>query len=98
VLAHHYREDWDWTDAGLSEAEGRLERWTRAAALPAGPGSEAAIGALRAAVADDLDTPGALRAVDRWADEALTLGGRDPDAPARIRSAVDALLGVRLAE
>lgn len=96
VLAHHYREDWDWTDAGLSAAEDRLERWTRAATLPSGPSSEAAVAALRAAVADDLDTPGALRAVDHWADEALNLGGRDAGAPGRIRSAVVALLGVRI--
>jgi L-cysteine:1D-myo-inositol 2-amino-2-deoxy-alpha-D-glucopyranoside ligase len=52
---------------------------------------------MRAAVSDDLGTPEALAAVDRWVDDALTRGGSDPSAPARIRAAVDALLGVQLA-
>ncbi|HEX5189392.1 MAG TPA: cysteine--1-D-myo-inosityl 2-amino-2-deoxy-alpha-D-glucopyranoside ligase [Streptosporangiaceae bacterium] len=30
VLAHHYREDWDWTDEGLAAAARRLERWRTA--------------------------------------------------------------------
>jgi L-cysteine:1D-myo-inositol 2-amino-2-deoxy-alpha-D-glucopyranoside ligase len=96
VLSHHYREDWTWTDEGLSAAEARLARWTRAAALDAGPPAEATVADMRAAVSDDLDTPEALAAVDRWADDALTRGGSDPSAPARIRAAVDALLGVQL--
>jgi L-cysteine:1D-myo-inositol 2-amino-2-deoxy-alpha-D-glucopyranoside ligase len=36
ILAHHYHEDWDWTDAGLAAAQERLERW-RAARVAAGP-------------------------------------------------------------
>src|SRR5215831_10356732 len=27
VLAHHYRSDWEWTDAVLDEAQARLARW-----------------------------------------------------------------------
>lgn len=96
VLSHHYREDWSWTDEGLSAAEARLARWTRAAALEAGPPADATVADMRAAVSDDLDTPEALAAVDRWADDALTRGGSDPSAPARVRAAVDALLGVQL--
>jgi L-cysteine:1D-myo-inositol 2-amino-2-deoxy-alpha-D-glucopyranoside ligase len=96
VLAHHYRDDWDWTDEGLAQAESRLDRWRRAAALAAGPAAEATLTDMRAAIADDLRTPEALAVVDRWADEALTRGGSDPSSPARVRSAVDALLGVDL--
>jgi L-cysteine:1D-myo-inositol 2-amino-2-deoxy-alpha-D-glucopyranoside ligase len=51
---------------------------------------------MRAAIADDLRTPEAIAAVDRWADEALTRGGGDSSGPARMRDAVDALLGVQL--
>jgi L-cysteine:1D-myo-inositol 2-amino-2-deoxy-alpha-D-glucopyranoside ligase len=36
ILAHHYREGWDWTDAGLAAAQERLDRW-RAALAAAGP-------------------------------------------------------------
>jgi len=38
ILAHHYREDWDWTDAGLAAAQARLDRWRAAvAAVPFPP-------------------------------------------------------------
>ena len=30
ILAHRYRHDWDWTDAGLSAAAERLARWREA--------------------------------------------------------------------
>jgi L-cysteine:1D-myo-inositol 2-amino-2-deoxy-alpha-D-glucopyranoside ligase len=35
ILAHHYRGDWDWTDAGLAAAQARLERWRAALAASA---------------------------------------------------------------
>ena len=39
MLAHHYRQDWDWTDQVLAEAAQRLERWRAAVrAGLAGPG------------------------------------------------------------
>ena len=43
-------------------------------------------------LADDLDTPAALAAVDDWA----AAGGADREAPQLAAAAVDALLGVRL--
>jgi L-cysteine:1D-myo-inositol 2-amino-2-deoxy-alpha-D-glucopyranoside ligase len=30
LLAHHYRDDWDWTAADLTAAEERLARWRSA--------------------------------------------------------------------
>ena len=36
LLAHHYRTDWDWTDAGLVDATEQLATWRRAAAAAAG--------------------------------------------------------------
>jgi len=30
ILAHHYRGDWDWTEAGLAAAQDRLARWRAA--------------------------------------------------------------------
>jgi L-cysteine:1D-myo-inositol 2-amino-2-deoxy-alpha-D-glucopyranoside ligase len=96
LFAGHYRSDRPWTPAVLTEAEERLARWRAAAALPAGPSADATLARLRERLTDDLDTPAALAAVDRWADEALTSGGSDPAAPGLVRDAVDALLGVRL--
>jgi L-cysteine:1D-myo-inositol 2-amino-2-deoxy-alpha-D-glucopyranoside ligase len=43
LLAHHYRGDWDWTDAGLATAAARLERW-RAAVAAATPADGGAAG------------------------------------------------------
>ncbi|AEE45911.1 cysteine--1-D-myo-inosityl 2-amino-2-deoxy-alpha-D-glucopyranoside ligase [Cellulomonas fimi] len=97
ILAHRYSEDWDWTDAGLKEAVERLGGWRRALSGNGGPDATATIAALRAAVADDLDTPRALDVVDDWALAALR-GDAEPveGAPGLVARAVDALLGVRL--
>jgi L-cysteine:1D-myo-inositol 2-amino-2-deoxy-alpha-D-glucopyranoside ligase len=112
MLAHHYRSDWEWTDAVLADANARLVRWRAAlahteAAASAGPDvapSAAAVETLagvRARMRADLDAPGALGIIDRWADRLLA------DAPTRttpadvagarlIRDTIDALLGVSL--
>jgi len=96
LLGAHYRADRDWTAAMLDDASARLARWRAAAALPAGPDAAPVLDRVRVRLADDLDTPAALAAVDRWAGEALSRGGSDPDAPALVRDLADALLGVRL--
>jgi L-cysteine:1D-myo-inositol 2-amino-2-deoxy-alpha-D-glucopyranoside ligase len=105
LLAHHYREDWEWTEAGLSEARGRLARWRSAAAaaqdsLASHGTARAALAGIRERLADDLDAPGALTVVDHWAAEILS--ERTSSEPADradghlVREAVDALLGVAL--
>jgi L-cysteine:1D-myo-inositol 2-amino-2-deoxy-alpha-D-glucopyranoside ligase len=119
ILAHHYRQDWDWTAEGLAAATRRLARWREAVRVglsgPTGvthePGparsaepdaaSTAALAAIRARLADDLDAPGVLAVVDRWAEAVLAGSVSDPAADmtgsARlVRDAVDALLGVAL--
>jgi L-cysteine:1D-myo-inositol 2-amino-2-deoxy-alpha-D-glucopyranoside ligase len=109
VLAHQYRFDWDWTDAGLAEASARLGRWRLAVgrALASGEaGCDAAVtdagrvlAAVRERIADDLDAPGALAAVDGWAGRVLAGPEPRPGAAvgaALVRDTVDALLGVAL--
>ncbi len=105
ILAHHYRDDWDWTDAGLAQAQERLARWRLAVSGPQGPDAARVLRAVRERLADDLDAPGALAAVDVWAEEALSVaqasdGDRAGDlvdgAPALVRDTVDALLGIAL--
>jgi L-cysteine:1D-myo-inositol 2-amino-2-deoxy-alpha-D-glucopyranoside ligase len=96
LLAGHYRADRSWSEQVLDEATARLHRWRSAAALPAGPDAADVIGRLRRYLADDLDTPKALAAVDGWTTDALEYGGHDPAAPAAVAAAVDALLGVPL--
>ena len=100
LLAHHYRHEWEWTDADLAAGEARLARWRSALSGNGGPDATETLAAIRAALADDLDAPAALGAVDAWADLAL-----DPErdvttdvegAPGIVARAIDALLGVRL--
>jgi L-cysteine:1D-myo-inositol 2-amino-2-deoxy-alpha-D-glucopyranoside ligase len=96
LLGGHWRADRQWRAELLDQAAARLARWREAAALPAGPDAADTVARLRQHVADDLDTPRALAAVDAWADEALTRRGRDERAPELVRSAVDTVLGVAL--
>ncbi|HVQ98257.1 MAG TPA: cysteine--1-D-myo-inosityl 2-amino-2-deoxy-alpha-D-glucopyranoside ligase, partial [Mycobacterium sp.] len=51
---------------------------------------------LRRYLADDLDTPKALAALDGWSTDALEYVGHDTTAPLAVAAAVDALLGVQL--
>ena len=114
LLAHHYRSDWEWTDAVLGDAQARLARWRAAlaraeAAAPEAvtPGTapaaaaEMVLSGVRARMRDDLDAPGALAVVDRWADtlvaEPPTRITADDLAGARlVKATVDALLGISL--
>jgi L-cysteine:1D-myo-inositol 2-amino-2-deoxy-alpha-D-glucopyranoside ligase len=96
LLDHHYRSDWEWTDDDLRRAEGRLARWRAAVARPDGPPAEEVLAEVRRHLADDLDAPGALHAVDRWAEEQRLRGGTDAGAPGLVARGVDALLGVAL--
>jgi len=96
LLADHYRADREWTDDLLKAGEERLARWRAATAATAGPSGAQALAAVRERLADDLDTEGALRAVDAWADAALAGEGTDTGAPALVAGTVDALLGVAL--
>jgi L-cysteine:1D-myo-inositol 2-amino-2-deoxy-alpha-D-glucopyranoside ligase len=112
IMAHHYRGDWDWTADGLAAAAGRLDRWRAAVdraavsapdsgpvAAEAVPPAEGVLAGVRERLADDLDAPGALEVVDRWA--AAVNGAPEPPAGAGaaaslVRGTVDALLGVAL--
>ena len=95
LLDGHYRSDREWTGGRLPAAEARLARWRAAMAGLTGPSAETALAEVRARLADDLDTEGALAAVDRWVDAAGG-GGADERAPGVMRDTVDALLGVAL--
>ncbi len=96
LLAQHYRTEWSWTDALLEQAQQRLDTWRAALSVNTAPSSEDTVAQVRARVADDLDTPAALDAVDRWAKECLARGGPDATAAGVLARVVDALLGVRV--
>jgi L-cysteine:1D-myo-inositol 2-amino-2-deoxy-alpha-D-glucopyranoside ligase len=78
ILDRRWDQDWDFSRAGLDAAGGRLERLHAAAGRPergvAGSGG-AAVAAMRAALADDLDVPAALAvAEDNGGQAARSLG------------------------
>jgi L-cysteine:1D-myo-inositol 2-amino-2-deoxy-alpha-D-glucopyranoside ligase len=60
------------------------------------PSGEAVLAAVRERLADDLDAPGAIAAVDRWAAAVLATGSAAPESARLVREAVDALLGIAL--
>jgi L-cysteine:1D-myo-inositol 2-amino-2-deoxy-alpha-D-glucopyranoside ligase len=112
LLAHHYRSDWEWTDAVLADAGARLARWRAAVAhaeaavreasdaAPARAAQEVLAG-VRARLRDDLDAPGALVVVDRWADRLLAepptrITPEDVLGARLVKDTIDALLGVSL--
>jgi L-cysteine:1D-myo-inositol 2-amino-2-deoxy-alpha-D-glucopyranoside ligase len=84
LLRHHYREPWEYTADQLEDAAAWTAR-LRATAGRSGSGSGESAPAVRSALEDDLDTPGALRALE----EAVGRGD------AGWRAAAD-LLGLRL--
>jgi L-cysteine:1D-myo-inositol 2-amino-2-deoxy-alpha-D-glucopyranoside ligase len=57
-VSHHYRHSWEWNDGLMPEASERLARW-----VAAGNGS-GALDEVRRALDEDLDTPGAVAAID----------------------------------
>ena len=112
ILAHHYRSDWSWTDAGFADAKARLLSWRSALAVaPAGSAGGAGHPAA------DRTVQGSERPRCRWPPwtmgrirpgaqcvrgDAAGAAGQAP-APAvsavdaaLVSDAVDALLGVEL--
>jgi L-cysteine:1D-myo-inositol 2-amino-2-deoxy-alpha-D-glucopyranoside ligase len=100
LLAHHYRTEWEWDETSLPAGEARLERWRDAVSGNGGPAAGETLSAVRAALANDLDAPAALAAVDAWADLSLDpardTSADEEGAPGIISRAVNALLGVRI--
>ncbi|MGA9359407.1 MAG: cysteine--1-D-myo-inosityl 2-amino-2-deoxy-alpha-D-glucopyranoside ligase, partial [Mycobacterium sp.] len=96
LLAGHYRADRFWSPQVLDDAIARLQRWRAAIALPAGPNAADVVARVRGYLADDLDTPKVIAALDGWVTDALEYGGHDAGAPRLVATAADALLGVDL--
>ena len=90
LLDHHWRQDWEWFDSELEAAEQRLDRWLAWAAMPDDDPSlgESVVPWLRVTLADDLNTPAALQAVDAFIQRAPADEGS--------LAAIDALLGIDL--
>ncbi len=94
IYAGHYRSDRDWSDEVLAAAQQRLTTW-REALEHAGSRerAEELVHDIRAALANDLDTPRVLESLDEWA--AGERGEDDPAAQQLVTVALRSLLGVR---
>ncbi|MGJ4069885.1 cysteine--1-D-myo-inosityl 2-amino-2-deoxy-alpha-D-glucopyranoside ligase [Corynebacterium macclintockiae] len=98
VYADHYRQDRDWADEVLAAAEQRLANWRDALAAGGTTVEQARelITTVRGHLACDLDTPSALKAIDHWAAATEPGAAGEEAAASEIKTAIDALLGVRL--
>jgi L-cysteine:1D-myo-inositol 2-amino-2-deoxy-alpha-D-glucopyranoside ligase len=97
ILAHHYRSDWEWTDQDVAAAQERLAVWRAAVDSASYEGAAALLHAVRAALADDLDAPAAVAAVDAWAVATATAPDEAGAAGADlVRAVLDARLGLVL--
>ena len=86
LLDHHYRPDWEWTGEDLPRAARRLDGWRAAPPetnpLPApqvgatdGDGGDQSSQIVGWYLDDDLDTPGALAALDSAALAGIPVAG-----------------------
>ncbi len=78
ILDRHWEQDWDYDHAGLEAAAARLERLQGAAGRTgaATPGAgDAAVTAIRAALASDLDVPAALAIAEESGGQAARVLG-----------------------
>ncbi|GAA4683681.1 cysteine--1-D-myo-inosityl 2-amino-2-deoxy-alpha-D-glucopyranoside ligase [Frondihabitans cladoniiphilus] len=94
LLGHHYRSDWEWFDDDVMTAIARLTHWIEWATTETTSAEEQAepsalLVELREALADDLDTPAAVAAVERFVAAEQTPTSIDVDA-------VQTLLGIDL--
>ena len=82
IVAHHYRDSWEWNDSLMPTAAERLEAWqTAPEATP--DAANAVLDQVRSCLDNDLDTPSAIAAIDK----AVPTSAITPAA---------ALLGIRL--
>ena len=84
IIEHHYRNEWEWDDSLMPRNQARLESWLASSGGRPGAAGDEVLEAVRGRLDDDLDTPGALAAID-----AAASGGTDVMAAA-------AVLGVNL--
>jgi cysteine--1-D-myo-inosityl 2-amino-2-deoxy-alpha-D-glucopyranoside ligase len=101
VYLGHYRSDRDWSDKVLWAAEHRLVYWRMATTLASDEAAaRALVQQIRSLLADDLNTPAAIKAIDEWADScnapAADPGDAITPAGSIVATAVDALMGVKI--
>jgi L-cysteine:1D-myo-inositol 2-amino-2-deoxy-alpha-D-glucopyranoside ligase len=74
VIVNHYRREWEWRPEAMPTASERLATWQGSAGLGTGAGAEEILEEVRMRLDDDLDTPGAVRALDEGAARGHDVG------------------------
>ncbi|MHC6176643.1 cysteine--1-D-myo-inosityl 2-amino-2-deoxy-alpha-D-glucopyranoside ligase [Glutamicibacter endophyticus] len=93
LLSQHYRSDWFWTDELLARAQQRIATWRERIHGTGLAEATALLTRIRARMADDLNAPAALEAIDQWAQTEAEGSGEGAEL---IRNGLDALLGLKL--
>jgi L-cysteine:1D-myo-inositol 2-amino-2-deoxy-alpha-D-glucopyranoside ligase len=96
LLRHHYRAEWEWTDADLSSAQDLLATLREAVDAGAGAPTAAVVERVHAALADDLDAPAAVTALRDWAWTTREGDRSEDGAGDVVRRLADASLGLLL--
>lgn len=92
LLSHHYRSDHMWMEDDLIQAEVLFEKLRIALSKMEVAPTDDTISEVIAALANDLDTPTAIRALQNWLS--ATDGGAVGGSPGELSRAIDTLLGV----
>ncbi|UXN31120.1 cysteine--1-D-myo-inosityl 2-amino-2-deoxy-alpha-D-glucopyranoside ligase [Glutamicibacter sp. M10] len=93
LLSQHYRTDWFWTDNLLATAQERVASWRERLETTSQHEATTLLDSIRSHMANDLDAPGALDAIDQWAAQPA---GTSNDGAQLLREGIDALLGLKL--
>ncbi|HZP14667.1 MAG TPA: cysteine--1-D-myo-inosityl 2-amino-2-deoxy-alpha-D-glucopyranoside ligase [Nocardioides sp.] len=96
LMRHHYRDDWEWFDNDLWDAVDTIQQWRHAASHPASAPSAPVVTAVLAAMADDLNAPAAVAAIQDWVEATLHGDMSEPGAGEAIKLVADAALGLVL--
>jgi L-cysteine:1D-myo-inositol 2-amino-2-deoxy-alpha-D-glucopyranoside ligase len=85
LMAHHYRDDWEWFDDDIDDGRAALQLLHGAARRASGPDPAPYAARVRAALDDDLDAPAARRALEDLARAIERGDGDDRHAPDALR-------------
>lgn len=94
LMSHHYRNDHMWQQSDLSDAQIFLEDLQVALARMEVAPTDLVINEIILALADDLDTPRALKALRNWIKE--TSAGANGGSAGELSRAIDSLLGIAI--
>ena len=94
LLRHHYRSDHMWHNSELDDAAKFLDELRLCLSRPEVAPTDRTIEAVISSLSEDLNTPGALSALQSWI--AATHEGQTGGDPGELSRAIDALLGIAI--